>query len=237
MLVAEVQDPDDHGGFDDMGEPYGKPHQGVHIVSWQWSRALTDVTGTAFMDIPGATTNRYTAESSDRGYYLRATATYTDPHSDEDDPLTRETDERISTTGDPPSLRTVMATTENAVNVESGLESAPTFSEAMNGRVTRYVAEDAVPDDNVGDPVEASGENLAYTLDGPDKDDFAIAAATGQITVGEDTTFDYEDPDISNTYQVTVKVEVTNGDANQKARSRRGHHGHRRRRAPHDHGC
>ena len=27
MLVAEVQDPDDHGG--DMGEPY----QGVHIVS------------------------------------------------------------------------------------------------------------------------------------------------------------------------------------------------------------
>ena len=39
MLVAEVQDPDDHGGFDDMGEPYGEPYQGVHIVSWQWSRA------------------------------------------------------------------------------------------------------------------------------------------------------------------------------------------------------
>ena len=109
-----------------------------------------------------------------------------------------------------------MATTENAVNLESGLESAPTFSEAMNGRVTRYVAEDAVSPAPVGDPVEASGENLAYTLDGPDKDDFAIAD-TGQITVGEDTSFDYEDADISNTYQVTVKVEVTGGDANQKA--------------------
>ena len=216
MLVAEVQDPDDHGGFDDMGEPYGKPHQGVHIVSWQWSRALTDVTDTVFVDIPGATTNRYTAESSDRGYYLRATATYTDPHSDEDDPGT-DGDDRINLIGTPPSLRTVMATTENAVNVESGLESAPTFSEAMNGRVTRYVAENAMPDDNVGDPVEASGENLAYTLDGPDKDDFTIEAATGQITVGADTSFNYEDPDISNTYQVTVKVEVTNGDANQKA--------------------
>ncbi len=34
MLVAEVQDPDDKGG--DLGEPY----QGVHIVTWQWSKAL-----------------------------------------------------------------------------------------------------------------------------------------------------------------------------------------------------
>ena len=35
MLVAEVQDPDDKGG--DLGEPY----QGVHIVTWQWSRSTT----------------------------------------------------------------------------------------------------------------------------------------------------------------------------------------------------
>ena len=207
MLVAEVQDPDDKGG--DLGEP----HQGVHIVSWQWSRSEHEAdTEDPFVDIPGATTNRYTAESSDRGYFLRATATYTDPHSAEDNSKTVP-DERI----EPPSLRTVRATTENAVNVESGLESAPTFSEAMNGRVTRYVAEDAVSPAPVGDPVEASGTGLAYTLDGPDKGHFAIDAATGQITVGEDTRFDYEDPDISNTYQVTVKVEVTDGDANQNA--------------------
>ena len=62
MLVAEVQDPDDHGGFDDMGEPYGEPYQGVHIVNWQWSRATTDVTGTEFEDILDATTKRYTAK-------------------------------------------------------------------------------------------------------------------------------------------------------------------------------
>ena len=211
MLVAEVQDPDDKGG--DLGEP----HQGVHIVSWQWSRSEHEADATdPFVDIPGATTNRYTAKNSDRGYYLRATATYTDPHSDADDSTTPP-DERISIDGDPPSLRTVMATTENAVNVESGLESAPTFSEAMNGRVARYVAENAMPDDNVGDPVEAMGPGiLVYTLDGPDKDDFTIDN-DGQITVGEDTSFDYEDPDISNTYQVTVKVEVTGGDAHQKA--------------------
>ena len=214
MLVAEVQDPDDKGG--DLGEPY----QGVHIVSWQWSSSTHEVDpgDKPFVDILGATTNRYTAKNSDRGYYLRATATYTDPHSDEDDSVTPAADERISTTGDPPSLRTVMATTKNAVNVESGLESAPTFSEAMNGRVTRYVAEDAVSPALVGDPVTAKGDApLAYTLEGSDKALFAIGRATGQITVGMDTKFDYEDPDTSNTYQVTVKVEVTGGDANQKA--------------------
>ena len=180
MLVAEVQDPDDKGG--DLGEP----HQGVHIVSWQWSRSQHEADpDDPFVNIAGATTNRYTAKNSDRGYYLRATATYTDPHSDPDDPMTPEEDERISITVPSPSLRTVMATTENAVNVESGLESAPTFSEArMNGRVTRYVAEDAVSPAPVGDPVEASGENLAYTLDGPDKGHFAITAATGQINGG-----------------------------------------------------
>ena len=35
----------------------------------------------------------------DRGYYLRATATYTDPHSAPDDPETMGMDERILTTG------------------------------------------------------------------------------------------------------------------------------------------
>ena len=31
-LVAQVEDADDHGG--DLGEPY----EGVHIVTWQWSK-------------------------------------------------------------------------------------------------------------------------------------------------------------------------------------------------------
>ncbi len=138
MLVAEVQDPDDKGG--DLGEP----HQGVHIVSWQWSRSLTEAPPDTFKDIDGATTNRYTSINGDRGYYLRATATYTDPHSDADDPETMA-DERIATTPqDNPSLRTVMATTEFAVRVAPDPGSVPTFAEAEDGPVTRSVAEDAV---------------------------------------------------------------------------------------------
>ena len=75
MLVAEVRDPDDKGG--DLGEP----HQGVHIVSWQWSKSLTEAPSGDFEDIDGATTNRYTSIDGDKGYFLRVTATYTDPHS------------------------------------------------------------------------------------------------------------------------------------------------------------
>ena len=205
MLVAEVQDPDDKGG--DLGEP----HQGVHIVSWQWSRSLTEAPPGDFVDIGSATTNRYTSIDGDRGYYLRVTATYTDPHSAADDPETMA-DERIET----PSLRTVRAITEFAVRVADDPGSVPTFAEAEDGPVTRSVAEDAAGGDDVGEPVKASGD-VTYTLGGPDAEHFDIISDSGQIQVGADTSFDYDDPEISNTYRVTVKVEVTGGDANQKA--------------------
>ena len=215
MLVAEVQDPDDHGG--DMGRPY----QGVHIVSWQWSRALTDVTGTVFAAIVGATTNRYTAEDSDRGYYLRATATYTDPLSDPDDPDTGDRDERISEEGVTPSLRTEMATTENAVSIPFGPKSAPTFDET--GTVARKVAENTGPGGNVGAPVVAMGPGApVYSLVGSDAQYFNIDN-TGQITVGGDAgegeggtdpELDYEKKKM---FSVTVKVEVMDGEANQNA--------------------
>ena len=214
-LVAEVQDPDDHGG--DLGEP----HEGVHIVNWQWSRALTDVADTEFEDIVGETTNTYTPRDMDRGYYLRATARYTDPLRTEDLPSSMEDERLVTPPEDNPSLRTEMATTENAVRVAPGVEDAPTFAEAEDGDVTRYVAEDAMASANVGAPVVAMaanpGETLVHTLEGADAEHFDIGSTDGQITVGTGTSFDYEDPEKPNTYRVTVKVEVTGGDANQKA--------------------
>ena len=211
MLVAEVQDPDDHGG--DLGEPY----EGVHIVNWQWSRALTDVTGTVFEDIVGATTDRYTPKDTDSGYYLRATADYTDPLRTENDPLSPG-DQRTD------SLRIVMVTTDNAVRVAPGPESAPTFSET--GTVTREVAENTPPGGDVGAPVAATaantGETLAYTLAGSDAQYFNIDDM-GQITVGggsepgTDPELNYDDSEKKQSFSVTVKVKVTDGDANQNA--------------------
>ena len=206
MLVAQVQDPDDHGG--DLGEPY----QGVHVVTWQWSMAGDNKADTVFTNIVGETTNRYTPKNDDRGNYLRVTATYTDPHSAEDNPGTEE-DERVAAG----SLKEVMATTEVAVRVAPDQETAPTFAEAMNGRVTRYVAEDAMSGDNVGDRVTAEGTSLAYTLEGSDAQYFEIDGTTGQITVGASASFDFDDPAKPNAYQVTVKVVVAGRSANNEA--------------------
>ena len=212
VLVAEVQDPDDHGG--DLGEPY----QGVHIVNWQWSRALIDAANTTFDEIVGATTNRYTPRDMDRGYYLRAKARYTDPLRTEDHPSNVE-DQRIGED----SLRIEIVTTDNAVRVAPGPESAPTFDQT--GTVTRRVAEDTLPGGNVGAPVAAmaatTNETLAYTLEGSDAQYFNVDDM-GQITVGgspdegTDPELDYDDPQ-QQRFSVTVKVEVTGGEANQNA--------------------
>ena len=226
MLVAEVQDPDDKGG--DLGEPY----EGVHIVTWQWSRALTDAADTEFTDIVGATTNMYTPGDMDRGNYLRVTATYTDPHSLPDVPEADgvdPVDQRISTIlpdGDNPSLRTVRLITENVVRLAPGPASVPTFDET--GTVTREVAENTAPGGNVGAPVTAMGPApLVYSLEGSDAKYFNIDSGTAQITVGgddpdtQDTTeegtdpeLDYEDP-MKRRFSVTVKVKVMDGGANQ----------------------
>ena len=216
MLVAQVQDPDDKGG--DLGEPY----EGVHIVTWQWFKSLDD--DDPFLRIDGATENSYTPEDDDRGHYLRATATYTDPHSVADIADT-PIDERI--TGD--SLKTVMATTENVVRLAPGPASVPTFDET--GTVTREVAENTLPGGNVGAPVKAMGpETLVHSLEGSDAKYFNIDSGTAQITVGGDvlTTvgvteagtdpeLDYDDPMKKQRFSVTVKVEVAGGDASQKA--------------------
>ena len=195
-LVAQVEDPDDHGGT--LGEPY----EGVHIVSWQWYKAdgterddtdNTIITG--FVEIPDETTNRYTPNEDDRGHYLQVTATYTDPHSGADVVDTTQIDERVADD----SLITESATTENAVRLAPGPASAPMFSSAS---ATRSIAENSGPGTSVGSPVTASGpEGITYSLEGPDAKYFNIAAmdvaadpsinnsralSAGQITVGGD---------------------------------------------------
>ena len=218
-LVAEVQDPDDKGG--DLGEPY----EGVHVVTWQWSKADTDAANTTFVPIDGETTNRYTPTEDNRGDYLRVTATYTDPHSAEDDPTSME-DERITGTD---SLRTVTATTEFVVRLAPGPASVPTFDET--GAVTREVAENTGPGGDVGAPVAAMGPGtLVYSLEGSDAKNFNINSKTAQITVGgddpgtpdviEDGTdpeLDFDDPAKKKRFSVTVKVKVDGGDATQNA--------------------
>ena len=222
-LVAEVQDPDDHGGT--LGEPY----QGVHVVSWQWSRALTE-TG-EFLPIPGETRNRYTptVAGGDDGQFLQVTATYTDPFSADDVVDGDQLDERVvdpvadtgTDSGRTTSLVTESLTTAYAVRRELARGSTPIFPSSAS---TRSVDENTPSGDPVGKPVKAElqDEMLVYSLlDGPDRKYFNIDGDTGQITVGggdgggTDPKLDYEDG--RRGYSVTVKATVEDGEPQQVA--------------------
>ena len=68
----------------------------------------------------------------------------------------------------------------------------PTFPSDMT---TRMIAENSPAGTNVGAPITATdpnGDTLTYTLSGADAADFRIDRARGQITVGPDTSLDYE---------------------------------------------
>ena len=149
-------------------------------VMWQWSKSMTMTMDGTFMDIYEATMPTYTPMATDGGYYLRATATYTDGYD-----IGNEE----------------MATTTSAVVANN----PPEFAE---GETTREVPENSAAEAAVGDPVTAtdadSGDTLAYTLSGDDDMYFTIDTSTGQIMVGMDTMLDHEAE--KSTYMVTVTV-------------------------------
>ena len=93
------------------------------------------------------------------------------------------------------------------------VNSPPTFPSTENGQ--REAPEDTAPGSPIGDPIAATDLNagdsnvndpLAYSLTGTDAASFTIDAGTGQISVAEGVTLDYEG---KRTYRVTV--EVTDG--------------------------
>ena len=159
------------------------PDGSVTSETWQWAKA--DAQDGNYSDITDATSNTYTPVDGDVGSYLRATASYTDAET---------------------SGKTAEAVSENAV--QDGANRPPTFS-ASN--VTGEVSENSGADVNVGSPVVATdldtGNTLAYSLEGTDKDSFKIVSTSGQIQTKQGETYDYE---TKPTYSVTVKVDDGN---------------------------
>ena len=46
-------------------------------ISWEWARSADGMTG--WTPVPGTNSDRYILDSDDRGFYVQATAYYTDP--------------------------------------------------------------------------------------------------------------------------------------------------------------
>ncbi|MYD66321.1 MAG: hypothetical protein F4X26_10150 [Chloroflexi bacterium] len=155
-------------------------------ISWAWHRSPNGRTD--WVNLVGATSDRYTPTLVDAGNFIRATASYNDGHGDN-----KTASEVSSRVGDPPPVN-----------------SAPAFPATETG--TRDVPEDAQGGDAIGDPVAATDLNagdsavndpLAYSLTGTDAASFTIDDGTGQIRLAQDVTLDFEG---KRTYRVTVQV-------------------------------
>ena len=167
---------------DDDGDITGK--------DWQWSRSPNGKTG--WVNILGATFAEYTPTlEEDAGNYIRATASYSDGH--EPTGPTKTANAVSPRIGDPPPVN-----------------SAPAFPATENGQ--REAPEDAEAGGPIGDPVVANDLNtddltvndpLAYSLAGTDAGSFTIHADTGQISLAQNVTLDYEG---KRTYRFTVRV-------------------------------
>ena len=160
-------------------------------INWQWARSSNRSSwpDNPDPDIPGATSADYIPLDEDEGYYLSATASYTDGHvTDGNDPNEVDTAEAVSSrVGEPPPTN-----------------SAPVFLDAEDGQ--REVRENAAANTAVGVPVAATDHNddtLKYFLSGSDAASFTIVENTGQVRVKQDAKLDYEG---KRTYRLTVQV-------------------------------
>ena len=180
-------------------------------AEWQWSRSQSK-SSSGWADIDKATKSAYTPDEDDKdkGYYLRATAEYTDRQS----PSGADND------------KTASMVSANKVLALRGSNEVPEFDEVQDpdgandeakAIAKRTVTETAAEGQLVGDPVTAedgdAADVLTYTLvaaaDGAD-DNFVIDQATGQISVAKGAKFNVTtDDDIDegngvDSYIVTV---------------------------------
>ena len=192
-LVGAVDDADGNPGDTFPIEMY-KRIAAANVTSWQWAKSTTPDMMDSWMDITGATDAAYTVMEGDNGYYLRATAMYTDGEG----------------MGKMASMQTIMVT----------MNASPMFDSET---AERMVPENTAAGENVGAPVtamDADNDTLTYSLGGTDMASFTVDNM-GQITVGAGTMLDYEtkdsyevmvtatDPD-SASDMITVTITVTN---------------------------
>ena len=162
------------------------------VTSWKWYRSSSmSATGT---QISGQTTDTYDVSdapsNNDVGSYIRVEATYRD-----------------SATG--PS-KTVSFTSENPVLGVRGNQPPEFVSDA----VSRRIAENAAVGDPVGGPITASdadGDTLTYSIPAT-TDNFAINAATGQLTVKAGAMLNHDATD-GDSQDVVVTANDPSGSA------------------------
>ena len=177
-MTADVSDPDS---------------ESLEQTRWQWSKSMDEA---AWEDISGATSAGYTPKTGDIGYYLQATATYSDS---------------LGTGRDSASAATAFAVEKRPVS-----NAQPAFADdgdAEGAQQTRTVRETAKVGTSVGNAVTASdadNDPLLYgLLDGDgDATDSDSTEATPSDRDGDSLNFKID----SKTGQITTAVEMPDQD-------------------------
>ena len=145
-------------------------------VTWKWE-STSDRDLNDWAAISGADAKVYTPVDGDLGKYLRVTASYTDPEG---------------------PGKSAHSETTDPVRAAPVTNVAPVFSEDA---VTRTVAENTVPGEDIGGPVTATDtdDKLTYALGGADAASFDIDQLSGQLKTK--AALDHETKE---TYTVTV---------------------------------
>ena len=210
-----VQVQDGQGGSDsitvtvsiiDVSEPPGKPDaptsssSTINSITISWTEP--DNTGPAIIDYDV----RYSADEISwephdfTGTELTTTVTGLDRGATYHFQVNAESDEGTGNWSDSGSHTT-------------SPNSQPIFTSGTSG-VTIEVPEDTPGGTDIGDPIEAEDADddaLTYSLDGDDKDLFAVDS-TGQLSTRSTTGFNYEET--PNSYSITVKIEDGEGGEN-----------------------
>ena len=199
-------------------------------AEWQWARSQSKSGG--WTDIDKATKSAYTPDEDgkDEGYYLRATAKYTDRQS----PSGADNDKTASmvSANKVLALRSSNKVPEfDAVQDPEGVDDDPDLID--EGIAKRAVTETAAAGQLVGDPVTAEDDDasdvLTYTLVDA-SGNFVIDWATGQISVAKGAKFNVTtDDDINDSdnnaidadyYDVTVVATDPKGIPNEEVTPR-----------------
>ena len=106
----------------------------------------------------------------------------------------------------PPALNATVAV---KITASSPTNNAPNFSDTT---LTRSIAENTVPDTNIGTPIpeasDADGDPLTYSLEGTHEASFNFDTSARRISTKTGVAYDYED---TSSYSVTVRVHDSKG--------------------------
>ena len=179
-LEATLSDPDEVAG----------------TPAWTWARA--DAKSGAYTDISGAMSPSYTPVADDVGYYLRATATYSDGEGSGTTKTAQAASAKSVRTPPPDNRAPVF-------EVHTGSGYSCDGPDSGTADICLYVRRNAPAGSDIYYPARATDpdrDEVHYSLEGTDAASFNIVPSTGVLLTTE--AHAYDDPGADGKFEITI---------------------------------